>query len=243
MLALASWQVKTAVYEVKPSGNGKNANLEIKLVASASKRAVANKDHREQQPAHHHRKTETRENNQRERQILARKATRGHIRVNRSSRPDDNSKSLSASKPERYVPPLTFTARNYESLTNLRIGTSTKPNDNETTAIQRNGVGKGSEQDANRLTAHLNQMFSQYFHYPSLARRNGWQGMVKLGLRIESDGQLSHIRILKTSGFRILDQAALDSINKIAVLPGAREWLRGAHFDTVLPVRYKLLDS
>ncbi|MGD8571139.1 MAG: energy transducer TonB, partial [Gammaproteobacteria bacterium] len=85
------------------------------------------------------------------------------------------------------------------------------------------------------------QVFSQYFHYPRLARRNGWQGMVKLSLRIEPNGELSHVRVLETSGFEILDQAAIESVNKISAIPGADDWLRGSHFDTVLPVRYQLI--
>lgn len=103
--------------------------------------------------------------------------------------------------------------------------------------------GSGKPQDAAALTRHLHHAFSEYFHYPRLAQRNGWQGMVKLGIRIEPNGRLSHIRILQTSGFMVLDQAALDAIHQISVLPGVDDWLGGAHFDTVLPVHYKLLNG
>lgn len=100
-----------------------------------------------------------------------------------------------------------------------------------------------SQQQVARINAHLNQTFDQYFSYPRLAQRNGWQGMVKLGLRIEANGQLSHIRLLSTSGFPVLDQAALNSLNRISTLKDANIWLDGLHLDTVLPVQYKLVDS
>lgn len=87
----------------------------------------------------------------------------------------------------------------------------------------------------------LKVAFSEYFTYPKLAQRNGWQGMVKLGLRVEPNGQLSRIRVISTSGYPVLDQAALDTLNRIAALQGANAWLIGEPVDTVLPVEYKLL--
>ncbi len=91
------------------------------------------------------------------------------------------------------------------------------------------------------VTQRLNLAFSEHFNYPRLAQRNGWQGMVKLGLRIEPNGQLSRIRVVSTSGFPVLDQAALETLNRISILQGVEHWLKGAHFDTVLPVEYRLL--
>ncbi len=91
------------------------------------------------------------------------------------------------------------------------------------------------------VTQRLNLAFSEYFTYPRLAQRNGWQGMVKLGLRVEPNGQLSRIRVISTSGYQVLDQAALDTLNSISTLQGIEVWLRGKPVDTVLPVEYKLL--
>ncbi|WP_455220148.1 energy transducer TonB [Kaarinaea lacus] len=99
-----------------------------------------------------------------------------------------------------------------------------------------------SQQQVARINAHLNQALDQYFSYPRLARRNGWQGTVKLGLRIESNGQLTNIQVLSTSGFPVLDQAALNTLNRISSLQNASIWLNGLHLDTVLPVHYKLVD-
>ena len=91
------------------------------------------------------------------------------------------------------------------------------------------------------VTQRLNLAFSEHFTYPRLAQRNGWQGMVKLGLRIEPNGELSQIRVVSTSGFPVLDQDALETLNRISRLHGVENWLSGQHIDAVLPVEYKLL--
>jgi protein TonB len=114
---------------------------------------------------------------------------------------------------------------------------------NPIAAITIDDIKTLTQQQTARITAQLNQAFDQYFNYPRLAQRNGWQGIVKLGLRIESNGQLSHIRLLSTSGFPVLDQAAIETLNRISTLHDVDIWLNGLHFDTVLPIQYKLVDS
>lgn len=96
-------------------------------------------------------------------------------------------------------------------------------------------------ESAHRVTQQLNLAISEHFTYPRLAQRNGWQGLVKLGLRIEPNGQLSRIRVISTSGYAVLDQAAMETLNRISVLRDIDAWLRGRPLDTVLPIEYKLL--
>ncbi|KPJ96397.1 MAG: hypothetical protein AMJ55_02175 [Gammaproteobacteria bacterium SG8_15] len=97
------------------------------------------------------------------------------------------------------------------------------------------------QETARMISQRLTLALSEHFSYPRLAQRNGWQGMVKLGLRIEPNGQLSRIKVVSTSGFPILDQAALETLNRISTLQGVERWLGGTYFDTVLPVEYRLL--
>lgn len=97
------------------------------------------------------------------------------------------------------------------------------------------------QEKARAIAQRLNIALSEHFTYPRLAQRNGWQGLVKLGLRIEPNGQLSRIRVVSTSGFPVLDQAALETLHRISSLQNVDLWLKGSHFDTVLPVEYRLL--
>jgi len=93
------------------------------------------------------------------------------------------------------------------------------------------------------LQGQLRAMMAASFSYPLLARQRNWQGEVRLGLRVEANGRLSHIHVVKSSGYTILDRAAERSLEQIAAVPDAVNWLRGRHFDTVIPVEYRLIDS
>lgn len=101
--------------------------------------------------------------------------------------------------------------------------------------------------DKTRLTSQLKSQLHDalvpYFAYPMMARRRGWQGQVRVGLRVEADGRLSHVRIAHSSGYRLLDSAALAALNRINTLPKAAGWLDGRHFDMVLPIDYRLIDG
>jgi TonB family protein len=105
------------------------------------------------------------------------------------------------------------------------------------------GDETATEATRNRLQVFLIEALGEHFHYPRLAQRHGWQGEVTLALRVEADGQLSHVRVTQSSGYAILDEAATTALEKIARLEQAAAWLHGAHFDMVLPVRYQLVDG
>jgi protein TonB len=91
------------------------------------------------------------------------------------------------------------------------------------------------------LRADLEQAFALHFRYPRLAIKRGWQGEVRLGLRIEANGHLSQVRILQGSGYGLLDKAAMKSLNKVETLPNAIALLNGRSLDLILPVKYQLL--
>lgn len=96
---------------------------------------------------------------------------------------------------------------------------------------------------ASHLREQLRRSLRAHFHYPRIARHRGWEGLVEVGLRVESNGRLSDIRVLRTSGFAVLDRAALASVGSIRRLHDAPEWLGGRPMDLVLPVQYRLIDG
>ncbi|MFQ5642590.1 MAG: energy transducer TonB [Thiogranum sp.] len=81
-----------------------------------------------------------------------------------------------------------------------------------------------------------------HFDYPPLARRRGWQGRVNVGLHVAADGDLTRIRLVKSSGYALLDRAAVRNITELRSIPHAARWLEGNGMDLVLPVRYQLAD-
>jgi protein TonB len=84
------------------------------------------------------------------------------------------------------------------------------------------------------------RLVSSRFNYPLLARRKGWQGVVKLQVHIESDGRISRLHVEQTSGYPVLDRAALQSL-QLASIPDAEQWMQGQAIDIIIPVEYRLV--
>lgn len=94
---------------------------------------------------------------------------------------------------------------------------------------------------AEQLAIRIHEAVQPYFEYPLLARRRGWEGEVLLALRVEPDGRLSVLRVLSSSGHRLLDRAAVEALARLERLPDARGLPRMG-METELPVRYRLMD-
>lgn len=97
------------------------------------------------------------------------------------------------------------------------------------------------------LSAHLRSelriAFKSYFSYPTLAQRHGWEGVVQLSLRLEADGRLSEVRLVRSSGHSALDADALATAQRIPPLREAVTWLQGNSQVIQLPVEYRLIDG
>lgn len=55
--------------------------------------------------------------------------------------------------------------------------------------------------------------------YPEQARRLGYQGKVLLNLLVGSNGNVEKVRLLQSSGYAILDDAAIDSLSDWLFVP------------------------
>lgn len=87
-----------------------------------------------------------------------------------------------------------------------------------------------------RLKITLRQELARHFNYPMLARKRGWQGEVLLAFRLEADGRIIDARVARSSGYGVLDRAALEALGKVKRLnPGT---LHG--FAMRIPVIYRL---
>jgi protein TonB len=94
-----------------------------------------------------------------------------------------------------------------------------------------------------RVSAALEKQLAENFKYPWLARKRGWQGLVTLSLRVNADGFLTQWKVLRTSGYTLLDHSALKAARRIVRLPQAQRLLNGRAITLSIPVRYRLLDS
>ncbi len=104
-------------------------------------------------------------------------------------------------------------------------------------------AGGGGTSAAQFLRTSLLRLLGEHFTYPWIARRRGWEGEVRLALRVGAAGRVSDLRVVKTSGYAILDRAALRSARRIHAVPEAARWMRGRHLDIVVPVEYRLVNG
>ncbi len=58
--------------------------------------------------------------------------------------------------------------------------------------------------------------------YPRVARERGYEGDVLLEVAILSNGTCNNIRIIKSSGYRLLDRAAIKAVRKWEFTPAER---------------------
>lgn len=78
--------------------------------------------------------------------------------------------------------------------------------------------------------------------YPNLARENGWEGVVVLKVLVQQDGAAGRVEVQKSSGYKILDTSAVDTVQKWKFKPAGignmsfASWVR-------IPIHFKLTDE
>ena len=55
--------------------------------------------------------------------------------------------------------------------------------------------------------------------YPLIARKKGWEGRVLIQAEIDREGNVSKIKVLESSGFKVLDNASLETLKKWKFTP------------------------
>ena len=75
------------------------------------------------------------------------------------------------------------------------------------------------DQEAAKFLKALELHISRYQRYPEAARRDRVHGKVQLVFSMQRDGTVTDVRIESSSGYSVLDQAAIDTIRRAAPLP------------------------
>tara|TARA_Y100001968_G_C19375873_1_gene727622 strand:- start:215 stop:835 length:621 start_codon:yes stop_codon:yes gene_type:complete len=68
--------------------------------------------------------------------------------------------------------------------------------------------------------------------YPKLALKRGYEGILKLKILISKNGEVGDIKIIKSSGYKILDQSGIDAAKNSKFFPLKKE--------RMLNIEYKL---
>jgi len=78
-------------------------------------------------------------------------------------------------------------------------------------------------------------------HYPAAARRRHQEGLVLLTVTVDAQGRVGRAGVKRTSGFPLLDEAALQSVRTWEFDP-ARLGSQPVESEIEVPVRFKLAD-
>lgn len=79
--------------------------------------------------------------------------------------------------------------------------------------------GAGSNGVSPASWGTIRQLIERHVKYPARARRNAWEGTVVLQLSIARNGDLLDVAVSKSSGFGLLDDAAIAAVRQALPLP------------------------
>lgn len=86
----------------------------------------------------------------------------------------------------------------------------------------------------------LGELFARHQEYPRVAALRGWEGEVRLRLKVARKGNLLVVQLDRSSGFDVLDQHALAMLASLGDLPPLPEALEANEVQIVVPINYKL---
>ena len=75
--------------------------------------------------------------------------------------------------------------------------------------------------------------------YPRKARRLGYEGIVMLKVLIDENGRVDDLAVLKSSGYKVLDRAAVSAVKKWLFEPGTEDGIKKKMW-VKIPVRFDL---
>jgi protein TonB len=118
----------------------------------------------------------------------------------------------------------------------------TKPEEKkEATPTQANSdVKNAGEAALNDFSNILARHIAKFKMYPKIAQMRGWQGDIVLEVKLNGDGALISSKIIKGSGFDVLDNEGLEMVKRASPFPLPPEILKGKSFTILVPIRFKL---
>lgn len=105
-------------------------------------------------------------------------------------------------------------------------------------AAERAAARAATAAEASAWTSNWSAALSWAKSYPASARARGEQGIVRLALTVGSSGHVISARVISSSGYPDLDQAALEMARKASGKPPPPEM--GGSVNLTVPIRYHL---
>lgn len=106
-------------------------------------------------------------------------------------------------------------------------------------AIERDIRRITTRADYGWLAETLWAALERHKRYPSIARMNRWEGRVVVHVTVRRDGQLVNPEVEESSGYSVLDQAAVDVVQHASPLP-LKYALEQSLVSVSIPLTYQL---
>ncbi len=87
--------------------------------------------------------------------------------------------------------------------------------------------------------ALIQQKIGTYLFYPWEAKFNGWEGVVIVKFTLLRDGHLKELDIVKSSGYPLLDEAAVSAVRKASPYPSLEYYHKTEELEVILPINYQ----
>ena len=123
-------------------------------------------------------------------------------------------------------------------------------NNNDTSDINELSFGSFNSQTTIEKRAEVESILSwvkeinfqikKIIRYPKIAKERNQSGRVLISLSLRPNGNLEDINIEKSSGFKSLDQSAINSIKKLSEFASAPFESKNKLFTFILPINYEL---
>jgi len=102
-----------------------------------------------------------------------------------------------------------------------------------TVAAQPNAISR-------EYVSRIRDLIDRQKEYPLMARKSGAEGTVYIKFVISRDGRLKRAEVSRSSGRRILDNAAINAVNRVNRFPAVPESMEEAELNFELPLAYKI---
>ena len=82
---------------------------------------------------------------------------------------------------------------------------------------------------------YIRDLITNQLVYPPMARKMNWSGKVVVAFVITEEGAVHSIRVIETSGFRILDKSAVETVRSVAPFPKPPQ-----RAEIVVPINFRM---
>ena len=138
----------------------------------------------------------------------------------------------------------------HKTLSNSSETNINAQNNNDTSEINELSFGSFNSQTTIEKRAEVESILSwvkeinfqikKIIKYPKIAKERNQSGRVLISLSLRPNGNLEDINIESSSGFKSLDQSAINSIKKLSEFASAPFESKNKLFTFILPINYEL---